>query len=207
MLKDRFCLCQQFQREEDGGRKEEGKGGEGGKESRRGRPIPVNRNMHTAPTALPGYRPCLLQRLNITKGGEGVGMKEGDLGGKKLSTEIEIGKSVQVREGGRGRELRCSSIPQQTAEERCCVCVTALLKRRRRRQRTGHTNTAETRTNNTTNMAQAAKHLRKNKDLEAQLEKEEKEKEEERLRKRSRSRDKKRKVLGPFTGGGQAGVG
>lgn len=56
-------------------------------------------------------------------------------------------------------------------------------------------------------MAQAAKHLRKNKDLEAQLEKEEKEKEEERLRKRSRSRDKKRKVLGPFTGGGQAGVG
>ncbi|XP_038151523.1 ankyrin-1a isoform X13 [Cyprinodon tularosa] len=43
-------------------------------------------------------------------------------------------------------------------------------------------------------MAQAAKHLRKNKDLEAQLEKEEKEKEEERLRKRSRSRDKKRKA-------------
>ncbi|XP_017269238.1 ankyrin-1a isoform X4 [Kryptolebias marmoratus] len=43
-------------------------------------------------------------------------------------------------------------------------------------------------------MAQAAKHLRKNKDLEAQLEKEEKEKEEERLKKRSRSRDKKRKA-------------
>lgn len=50
-------------------------------------------------------------------------------------------------------------------------------------------------------MAQAAKHLRKNKDLEAQLEQERKEKEEERFKKRSRSRDKKRKVLGLFTGG------
>lgn len=50
-------------------------------------------------------------------------------------------------------------------------------------------------------MAQAAKHLRKNKDLEAQLEQERKEKEEERVKKRSRSRDKKRKVLGLFTGG------
>ncbi|KAF1389165.1 hypothetical protein PFLUV_G00070620 [Perca fluviatilis] len=48
-------------------------------------------------------------------------------------------------------------------------------------------------------MAQAAKHLRKNKDLEAQLEQERKEKEEERNKKRSRSRDKKRKVLGLFT--------
>ena len=47
-------------------------------------------------------------------------------------------------------------------------------------------------------MAQAAKHLRKNKDLEAQLEQERKEKEEERFKKRSRSRDKKRKVLGPI---------
>ncbi|XP_034728181.1 ankyrin-1a isoform X1 [Etheostoma cragini] len=43
-------------------------------------------------------------------------------------------------------------------------------------------------------MAQAAKHLRKNKDLEAQLEQERKEKEEERNKKRSRSRDKKRKA-------------
>ncbi|XP_037338369.2 ankyrin-1-like isoform X3 [Pungitius pungitius] len=43
-------------------------------------------------------------------------------------------------------------------------------------------------------MAQAAKHLRKNKDLEAQLEQERKEKEEERVKKRSRSRDKKRKA-------------
>ncbi|XP_065807743.1 ankyrin-1a isoform X13 [Labrus bergylta] len=43
-------------------------------------------------------------------------------------------------------------------------------------------------------MAQAAKHLRKNKDLEAQLEQERKEKEEERSKKRSRSRDKKRKA-------------
>ncbi|XP_078026842.1 ankyrin-1a isoform X9 [Epinephelus lanceolatus] len=43
-------------------------------------------------------------------------------------------------------------------------------------------------------MAQAAKHLRKNKDLEAQLEAERKEKEEERVKKRSRSRDKKRKA-------------
>lgn len=50
-------------------------------------------------------------------------------------------------------------------------------------------------------MAQAAKHLRKNKDLEAQAEQERKEKEDERARKRSRSRDKKRKVLGLFTGG------
>lgn len=50
-------------------------------------------------------------------------------------------------------------------------------------------------------MAQAAKHLRKNKDLEAQLEQERKEKEEETIKKRSRSRDKKRKVLGLFTGG------
>ncbi|KAF7200299.1 transcript variant X6, partial [Nothobranchius furzeri] len=56
----------------------------------------------------------------------------------------------------------------------------------------------------TNTMAQAAKHLRKNKDLEAQLEKEKEEKEEERLKKRSRSRDKKRKVLGPITGGGVA---
>ncbi|KAL7836415.1 hypothetical protein AOLI_G00276990 [Acnodon oligacanthus] len=49
-------------------------------------------------------------------------------------------------------------------------------------------------------MAQAAKHLRKNKDLEAQAEQERKEKEEkkeeERAKRRSRSRDKKRKVLG-----------
>ncbi|XP_059193232.1 ankyrin-1a isoform X5 [Centropristis striata] len=43
-------------------------------------------------------------------------------------------------------------------------------------------------------MAQAAKHLRKNKDLEAQLEAERKEKEDERAKKRSRSRDKKRKA-------------
>ncbi|XP_061585164.1 ankyrin-1a [Cololabis saira] len=43
-------------------------------------------------------------------------------------------------------------------------------------------------------MAQAAKHLRKNKDLEAQLEQERKEKEDERAKKRSRSRDKKRKA-------------
>ncbi|XP_076586149.1 ankyrin-1a isoform X5 [Chaetodon auriga] len=43
-------------------------------------------------------------------------------------------------------------------------------------------------------MAQAAKHLRKNKDLEAQAEQERKEKEEERVKKRSRSRDKKRKA-------------
>ncbi|XP_033946880.1 ankyrin-1a isoform X3 [Pseudochaenichthys georgianus] len=43
-------------------------------------------------------------------------------------------------------------------------------------------------------MAQAAKHLRKNKDLEIQLEQERKEKEEERNKKRSRSRDKKRKA-------------
>lgn len=50
-------------------------------------------------------------------------------------------------------------------------------------------------------MAQAAKHLRKNKDLEAQAEQERKEKEEEKVKKRSRSRDKKRKVLGLFTGG------
>ncbi|KAJ7994310.1 hypothetical protein DPEC_G00264550 [Dallia pectoralis] len=42
-------------------------------------------------------------------------------------------------------------------------------------------------------MAQAAKHLRKNKDLEAQLEAERKEKEEEKAKKRNRSRDKKRK--------------
>ncbi|XP_051951923.1 ankyrin-1-like isoform X1 [Xyrauchen texanus] len=42
-------------------------------------------------------------------------------------------------------------------------------------------------------MAQAAKHLRKNKDLEALAEQERKEKEEEKARKRSRSRDKKRK--------------
>ncbi|KAG7318514.1 hypothetical protein KOW79_018269 [Hemibagrus wyckioides] len=42
-------------------------------------------------------------------------------------------------------------------------------------------------------MAQAAKHLRKNKDLEALAEQERKEKEEERVKKRSRSRDKKRK--------------
>ncbi|GAA6076268.1 uncharacterized [Tachysurus ichikawai] len=44
-------------------------------------------------------------------------------------------------------------------------------------------------------MAQAAKHLRKNKDLEALAEQERKEK-EEKVKKRSRSRDKKRKVLG-----------
>lgn len=50
-------------------------------------------------------------------------------------------------------------------------------------------------------MAQAAKHLRKNKDLEALAEQERKEKEEETLKKRSRSRDKKRKVLVLFTGG------
>ncbi|TMS03446.1 Ankyrin-1 [Larimichthys crocea] len=43
-------------------------------------------------------------------------------------------------------------------------------------------------------MAQAAKHLRKNKDLEAQLEAERKEKEDQRAKKRSRSRDKKRKA-------------
>ncbi|XP_049326691.1 ankyrin-1a isoform X6 [Astyanax mexicanus] len=43
-------------------------------------------------------------------------------------------------------------------------------------------------------MAQAAKHLRKNKDLEALAEQERKEKEEEKSRKRSRSRDKKRKA-------------
>lgn len=43
-------------------------------------------------------------------------------------------------------------------------------------------------------MAQAAKHLRKNKDLEALAEQERKEKEEEKAKKRSRSRDKKRKV-------------
>ncbi|XP_041644176.1 ankyrin-1a [Cheilinus undulatus] len=43
-------------------------------------------------------------------------------------------------------------------------------------------------------MAQAAKHLRKNKDLEAQAEQERKEKEDERAKKRSRSRDKKRKA-------------
>ncbi|XP_014187232.1 ankyrin-1a isoform X7 [Haplochromis burtoni] len=43
-------------------------------------------------------------------------------------------------------------------------------------------------------MAQAAKHLRKNKDLEALAEQERKEKEEERAKKRSRSRDKKRKA-------------
>ncbi|XP_062873582.1 ankyrin-1a isoform X4 [Trichomycterus rosablanca] len=43
-------------------------------------------------------------------------------------------------------------------------------------------------------MAQAAKHLRKNKDLEALAEQEKKEKEEERAKKRSRSRDKKRKT-------------
>ncbi|XP_035760878.1 ankyrin-1-like isoform X2 [Neolamprologus brichardi] len=43
-------------------------------------------------------------------------------------------------------------------------------------------------------MAQAAKHLRKNKDLEALAEQERKEKEEERVKKRSRSRDKKRKA-------------
>lgn len=57
-------------------------------------------------------------------------------------------------------------------------------------------------------MAQAAKHLRKNKDLEALAEQEKKEKEEERIKKRSRSRDKKRKVrrgtggaCGPCRGG------
>jgi len=54
-------------------------------------------------------------------------------------------------------------------------------------------------------MAQAAKHLRKNKDLEAQIEQERKEKEDERVKKRSRSRDKKRKVLGLFSGGGVRG--
>ncbi|XP_072521439.1 ankyrin-1-like isoform X3 [Salminus brasiliensis] len=43
-------------------------------------------------------------------------------------------------------------------------------------------------------MAQAAKHLRKNKDLEALAEQERKEKEEEKSKKRSRSRDKKRKA-------------
>ncbi|XP_053726029.1 ankyrin-1-like isoform X27 [Synchiropus splendidus] len=43
-------------------------------------------------------------------------------------------------------------------------------------------------------MAQAAKHLRKNKDLEALAEQERKEKEEEKFKKRSRSRDKKRKA-------------
>uniref|UniRef100_A0A8C2ARR8 Ankyrin 1, erythrocytic a n=1 Tax=Cyprinus carpio TaxID=7962 RepID=A0A8C2ARR8_CYPCA len=43
-------------------------------------------------------------------------------------------------------------------------------------------------------MAQAAKHLRKNKDLEALAEQERKEKEEEKAKKRSRSRDKKRKT-------------
>uniref|UniRef100_A0A8C1A4V4 Ankyrin 1, erythrocytic a n=1 Tax=Cyprinus carpio carpio TaxID=630221 RepID=A0A8C1A4V4_CYPCA len=43
-------------------------------------------------------------------------------------------------------------------------------------------------------MAQAAKHLRKNKDLEALAEQERKEKEEEKAKKRSRSRDKKRKA-------------
>ncbi|XP_030638377.1 ankyrin-1a [Chanos chanos] len=43
-------------------------------------------------------------------------------------------------------------------------------------------------------MAQAAKHLRKNKDLEALAEQERKEKEEEQSRKRNRSRDKKRKA-------------
>nr|XP_029493795.1 ankyrin-1-like isoform X13 [Oncorhynchus nerka] len=43
-------------------------------------------------------------------------------------------------------------------------------------------------------MAQAAKHLRKNKDLEAHLEAERKEKEEEKAKKRNRSRDKKRKA-------------
>lgn len=50
-------------------------------------------------------------------------------------------------------------------------------------------------------MAQAAKHLRKNKDLEALAEQERKEKEEESVKKRSRSREKKRKVLGLLTGG------
>lgn len=49
-------------------------------------------------------------------------------------------------------------------------------------------------------MAQAAKHLRKNKDLEAHLEAERKEKEEEKAKKRNRSRDKKRKVKGLLTG-------
>ncbi|CAL8342915.1 unnamed protein product [Lota lota] len=43
-------------------------------------------------------------------------------------------------------------------------------------------------------MAQAAKHLRKNKDLEALAEQERKEKEEEKAKRRSRSRDKKRKA-------------
>nr|XP_021331781.1 ankyrin 1, erythrocytic a isoform X8 [Danio rerio] len=43
-------------------------------------------------------------------------------------------------------------------------------------------------------MAQAAKHLRKNKDLEALAEQERKEKEEEKSKKRSRSREKKRKA-------------
>ncbi|XP_029018000.1 ankyrin-1a isoform X3 [Betta splendens] len=43
-------------------------------------------------------------------------------------------------------------------------------------------------------MAQAAKHLRKNKDLEALAEQERKEKEEESQKRRSRSRDKKRKA-------------
>lgn len=68
----------------------------------------------------------------------------------------------------------CAVVPQTTAVE------------------SGHANTAQTPTNA---MAQAAKHLRKNKDLEAQLEQERKEKEEERNKKRSRSRDKKRKVV------------
>ncbi|XP_064793275.1 ankyrin-1-like isoform X3 [Oncorhynchus masou masou] len=43
-------------------------------------------------------------------------------------------------------------------------------------------------------MAQAAKHLRKNKDLEAQIEAERLQKEEEKAKKRNRSRDKKRKA-------------
>lgn len=50
-------------------------------------------------------------------------------------------------------------------------------------------------------MAQAAKHLVKNKELKIQLEAERLLKEEEKAKKRNRSRDKKRKVWGPLTGG------
>ncbi|CAB1439363.1 unnamed protein product [Pleuronectes platessa] len=117
------------------------------------------------------------------------------------------------------RELRCSSIPQQTAEDCRCVCACTAEEeeeeeettRQRQRQRScwpepgsppqSHRRSGSAHANNdagpthaaTSAMAQAAKHLRKNKDLEAQLEQERKEKEEERFKKRSRSRDKKRK--------------
>ena len=50
-------------------------------------------------------------------------------------------------------------------------------------------------------MAQAAKHLVKNKELKIQLEAERLLKEEEKAKKRNRSRDKKRKVRGLLTGG------